>query len=337
MNQPTPSDMAQKIIQQNQRQPSMGENQAASPSSMSAAAGTSAAVPEAQTEEKSAEVLSPKYAALAREQKALRLRQRKLEERERMIQEKESKYQSESFLSKDALREKAKSDFGGILEELGLTPDQAATFLLSQPQQLDPTILEMKKSLQTQTSEFEKLKKQIEESQTKSYEQAVSEIRKDVKHLVGANEEFELIKSTGSEETVVEFIRQYHETSGELLSTEEAAKQVEEYLFEQTFPLMKLKKIQAKWNEPSPSQDATTDVPSQLGATAPSTAQASQPQGARNGNNNIRVERSAQSGPEPFRHKHSVRTLTNATGTTSKPLTYEERRQRAILRAQGKI
>ena len=85
-----------------------------------------------------------------------------------------------------------------------------------------------------------------ENQQTDAYKQAITQIRSDTKKLVTASEEFEAIANTNSVDDVVELIERTFKQDGTLLTVEEAAKQVEDYLVEEAFKLTKLKKIQQR-------------------------------------------------------------------------------------------
>ncbi len=150
--------------------------------------------------------------------------------------------------------------------------------------------------------------KQVTETQSRAYQQALKQVGRDVNILVHNNEAFEAIQATKSQSAVVELIEQTYKEDGILLTAEEAAKQVEDFLIDSTLPLTKLKKIQAKLAPEAASQ--------------PPKRQATKEQ--------IHVER-VQPTTAPSR------TLTNAIVASSKPSGEKDRVKRAIAAFQGNL
>lgn len=252
---------------------------------------------EASTEKPKEEVLSPRFAALARKEKALFQQQQAIKaERDKILAEKaeyEKAHIPRDRLAKDPL---------GALQENGITLEQLTQLILNGPEAEDKNLLEIRKELAAVKEASLETKQRLEEEKTRAYENAVNQIRNQAKMLIDSNEEFASIKETDNAEAVVELIKETHAKDGTILSVEEAARQVEEYLVEEAMKMSSLTKIKQKLS---------------LGAS---------PQGE-------------QKQQTPIEQKQPlVKTLTNeATTPSSKPLTAKERRQRAILAFQGKL
>ncbi len=200
--------------------------------------------------------LSSQYAVLARKEKALRARvlaqdkslkdkEAALIQREAAFKAKETEY-STKYIPKSRFSENPIE----ALSELGLSYDQLTQLALSAPSQQDMERIQYQRKVDTEIKalrdELERTKQQDVERQDNSYKQALHQIKSDVTALVDSDPMFETIKSTGSIPDVVELIERTYKKEGTLLSVEEAAQAVEEYLVEETFKLTKLKKIQDK-------------------------------------------------------------------------------------------
>lgn len=260
--------------------------------------------PKEATETKE-EPLSQQYAILARKEKALqakvraheaavKAREDALRLREEAVKSKES---GSDFIPKDKLMK----DPFGMMQELGISYDQLTEMALNQPQVDSATkayLDKLERETQAIREELKSNKQSQEEQQKKAYDQAVNQIRKEAQQLVKDNPDFETIKETGSVDDVVDLIEQTYKKSGELLSVEDAAKEVEEYLIEEALKISRIKKIQQRMAP----------------ATKPATQQQPEPKAA------------PQNPPQ-------MKTLTNAVGT-AKRLTA---RERALLAAQGKL
>jgi hypothetical protein len=233
-----------------------------------------------------------RFAQLARKEKALRSQARQLQEQQRAIQEQQAKAQS-------SLTERLKSDPLSVLAEAGLTHDQIAEALLnSRPDDIE--LRRIKAELQSIKNSQQEQFTKIQDAQKAAYEQAVKQVSREVKMLVDGNEAYETIQSAKAHEAVVELIKQTYDEDGVLLSAEEAADMVEEYLLDEALTMAKLKKVQSKLAPPV-AADSGTEVP-----------QGQKPQ-------------------------IQTKTLTNTIVSSSKPLSNKDRRARAIAAFKGEL
>jgi hypothetical protein len=264
--------------------------------------------------------LSPKFAALAKKERFLRSKyaskDSELKAREEALKAKEAEY-STSYLSKSALAEKAKVDPLGVLGEMGLTPDEFTQYLLNSSPQ-DTLIRKLQSEVQELRETQNKTLSKFDEQQKKAYDQAVSQIRNDTKLLIDSDQSYELIKETDSVEAVVQLIEETFKEEGKLMSVEQAAVEVENYLLEKSSKLAQLKKVQDKLK---PQVPEAPEVPQKLNTQQ----------------QKLTVNKRDPETEKP-RPQVSLTTLTNAaTATPTKPLSERERIQRAILAFQGKL
>jgi hypothetical protein len=211
------------------------------------------AAPEVKASE---DPISTQYATLARKEKALRAKALQQEQslkakevaiaaKEAELKAKETEYQSK-YISKDRLTQ----DTINALAEAGLTYDQITELMLQQSSPERQAQSAYEKRLDAKLQELEKKQteaaKAIENQQSASYQQALTQIKNETKQLVAVDPAFETIKETNSINDVVELIERTFKQEGVLLSVEDAARQVEEYLVEEAFKLTKLKKIQQR-------------------------------------------------------------------------------------------
>ncbi len=252
--------------------------------------------------------ISRQFAQLARQEKALRAKAQQQEQsikaREAAIQAREAELASKStedrsgYLSREAL----KADPLSALAEAGISYEELTQQIINQ-QPVDPrlqqTITQLKQEIQQLKMSTEESKKSYADNQAQAYQAAVKQITADVNNLVSSNPEFETIKFTGSTKDVVDLIERTYHQDGILLSVEEAAQQVEDYLVEESLKLAKIEKIRQKLHSVAPK--------------APS-SQAQQP-----------APKSPQQQP--------MKTLTNAT-SSSRQLSA---RERALLAFKGEL
>ena len=232
--------------------------------------------------------LSSQYAQLARKEKQLRAQvnavkaqEAAIRAREEAIKAKEVEYQSK-YIPKDVIAK----DPIKVLMDQGYTQDQITQMLLNAPdpaaQAQQAIVEELRAEIRALRDGQESAKKTFEESQTQSYQQAVNQIRNDAKQLVSSDPVYETIAATGAVEDVVELITKTFEKDGIVLSVEEAAAAVEEYLVEEALKVARLKKIQQRLQPPAAAQPPAKQQAAQTaGKTLTSTMGTSRPLSAR--------------------------------------------------------
>jgi hypothetical protein len=175
-------------------------------------------------------------------------RERKLREAQRKFTEEKNLYEQQQKASLkpgpspeeakaralEELRAKIANDPLEVLSELGLE-------------------LESLKSTQANVT------KTLEQSQTQARQQAVRQITNDVTRLVESNPDFETTKAMNAIPAVVQLIEDTFDQEGILLSVEDAAKQVEDYLVEETLKAFAIPKIKTKLAPPTPEPQVATE------------------------------------------------------------------------------
>lgn len=261
-------------------------------------------VPEVKPEQ-----LSPRFAQLARKEKALRMEQQKFQAERKSLEAKIAEYES-SYLPKSKLSELAKSNPLAYLEQGGITPDEFTQALLNANPQ-DAAIQKILQRIDAVENQNKQTLTQMETQQTQAYEQALNQIRNDIKLTADSDSRFETIKDADSKgwnatEGAVALIETvFNEgwpemkiSKGTILSNDQALEHVQKWVQEKAYELAQIKGVKEKFT-PAP----------QVAAPRPETPQ-----------------------------KQPAKTLThqmNATKTTR--LTDKERRQRAIAAFAGEL
>lgn len=221
-------------------------------------------VPEVKEQDKQ---LSPQYAAIARREKAIRTEAQRLKAERQALDAKKTEYET-NYIPKSQISEKLKSNFLGFANEYGLSGDEITAALLNQPGPESQAISKLESKIQELESKLAQTETKQSESQTKAYEQAVNQIRNDVKTLVQSDPAFETVKETDSTEAVVELIKETFDKgweeknipAGTILSTEQAAEFIETYLVEEAIKMANLNKVKSKL-APQPAADQKTNQP----------------------------------------------------------------------------
>jgi hypothetical protein len=185
--------------------------------------------------------ISPKFAALARKERALREQARALQSERELLKA----IQAENETMK-AWRGKLSTDPLSVLTEAGVSYDQLTQSLLNSNQTVDPEIVKLKQELQAIKSAQAKTETSISDAQKQQYEQAKTQIKREVTLLIDGNDDFETIKSMQAEDAVVDLIEEHFKQQGVLMSIDEASKEVEEFLLEEALRIARLKKVQSK-------------------------------------------------------------------------------------------
>lgn len=227
------------------------------------------------------EQLSSQYAMLAKREKQLRMKAQQQEQtikaredairqREEAISAKDREY-SQGYISKADLKQNPLK----IFADAGLSYDEVTQAILNQGS-VDPRTEAYIQRLESKLSQFEEKMSQNEKNaqnqQQQAYDAALSQIKTDVKSLVYTDPSFETIKATNSVNDVVELIKKTYDEDGILLSVEDAANEVENYLVDEALKLARLSKIQKRMQPV-----ASKPVQTQGSQTATSTNKQQQP------------------------------------------------------------
>lgn len=268
---------------------------------------------EVETQEET-EPISKQLAILARKEKALRAREaqmkQELKAKEEALKAKEAEIlqrnqslDQSKYISKDRL----KQDTLTALAELGISYEDITNQQINVGQENPQTkaiINELREELKQLRANQDEAKQHQQTAQQKAYEDAVNQIRRDTKALVAKQaSEYETIKATNSYEDVVELIKQTYDRDKVLLTVEEAAQEVENYLIEEAMKLSRIDKIKKRL-QPASTAKAAVEQKTQTSDQQTTKAQ-SQP----------------------------MKTLTNSMGSSGKL----SARERALLAFEGKL
>lgn len=269
---------------------------------------------EAEETPEETEPISKQLAILARKEKALRAREAQMKQelrakedalkaKEAEILQRNQSLDQSKYISKDRL----KQDTLTALAELGITYEDITNQQINVGQENPQTkaiINELKEELRQLKASQDEAKQSQQTAQQKAYEDAVNQIRRDTKNLVAKNSgDYETIKATNSYEDVVELIKQTYDRDKVLLTVEEAAQEVENYLIEEALKLSRIDKIKKRLQ---PASTAKASVAQQIQSSESTNTK-------------------AQSQP--------MKTLTNSMGTSGKL----SARERALLAFEGKL
>lgn len=195
------------------------------------------------------DALSPKFAALARKEKAIRERTRALEAERAQL-----KSQMEEVESFRGWKTKIKADPLSALTEAGISYDDLTNALLNQGKPEDLQFKKLQAEIESLKNAQERQQSDAKKAQDEQYQRAKKQISTEVSLLVDGDEAFETIKSMQAQDSVVELIETTFKEDGVLMSVEDAAKEVEEYLMEQALTMARLKKVQSKLAPTPPAE-----------------------------------------------------------------------------------
>lgn len=257
-------------VDQNALQPEeirgvLGKNDTVEESSKDTSEATQSTSSETSTKE---EPLSSQYAVLARKEKALRAKAAQQEQafkaREAALAARESEVSNKAsfdpskFISLDDL----KSNAYATLAKLGISYDdiseQAIAAQSPEAQAYSRMRSEIQEELRALREEQDRTRKQIENSQTQAYQQALKQITLEVGELVNKDPNFETVKHAGATNDVVELIERTFQEEGKLLTVEEATQAVEDYLVEEALKMSNIKKVKDRLSQANTSKQPQT-------------------------------------------------------------------------------
>lgn len=251
------------------------------------------------------EMQSKQLAALVRREKALRAKAQQQEQawkakeaelaaKEQELRQKEASFDQTKYISKDRFKQNPLE----VMAETGLSYDELVQQVLNQ-QPLDPRVNAQISKLEAEIKRLQEANENNQKSQQKAqddaYQAAVKQIRTEVTKLTSSDPNYETIKATNSINDVVELIERTFREEGVMMTVEEAAQEVENYLIEEAEKLFKINKIKSKF------QSASTPV------------------------------KTEQKQPAQPQQQQPMKTLTNATASTRTL----SARERAILAFKG--
>jgi len=230
-----------------------------------------AAAPEQAPVKPQDDKFAAKFAALARKEKELRDSQGKfVSERQRLEQERAEMeaWKTEQKTAKDALLNEIKGNPLKWLQENAGYDFEALTKMQLNEQNPTPEMLikrtreELESGYKRELEELRNAMKAKEEQEEKAqFEQTVSGFKSQISSFIDSNADtYELIKMNDAQELVFEVIQEFYESSGKVLSIEEAAKHTEEHLEAEARKVFEAKKFK-QTSQPKSEEPAKQTAP----------------------------------------------------------------------------
>lgn len=237
------------------------------------------------TEETPAEVTSEvkdpelerRFQQIARQERALRAKAQQqaksFNDRESALKAREAALEAKGQgpdMSQYIPRARLQEDALGVLEAEGIATYDTLTERAMNRQPVDPmirsTIEALRSEINALKSANETNQKSQQEQNTANYQAAIKQITTDARNLITNDPEFETVKAMNATKDVVELIEETYKKDGVVLSVEEAAKEVENYLVEEAFKITQIDKIKRRMAAANASQlksEVKTQAPQQ--------------------------------------------------------------------------
>lgn len=168
--------------------------------------------------------LSPQLSAIARKEQAFRQREAVLKQREKDLEAKLAKAdQFDQISTKFAAKDYSEA------EKMGLSYEEYTKYRLDKMSSEDPQTQALKKL----EAEIQAIKTQQEESVSQSFDETVSEYKKEIAKAIAEDPEFSSVKELKREDAVLQLILDTWEEDQVELSVKDACKDIEEFLVEQ--------------------------------------------------------------------------------------------------------
>lgn len=198
----------------------------------------------AETTPAPAVTLSPQASALARREAQFRKQQAEFEAQKKAFEEKQKDYVP--------LSELQQNKGSALLKRLGRTYEDLTSELLNEQQGADPT----NQALQELSEKVNTLESSISDSQKKQIDGVIKQYESEISKLVDSNPEFETIKARKAEGFVLQHILDTFNDpeDGEILTVDQAAREIEELLLDDAIQVAQLKKVQAKLAPKAPEE-----------------------------------------------------------------------------------
>jgi hypothetical protein len=226
---------------------------------------------------------SAKFAALSRREKELRERESQIQEQySSKLAELEAKIESlnapkEEEVQKEPelpLEYRLKKDPLGTLAELGLSYDQLTNLALNDGKLTTEMQMQlMKEDLESKyNGKFESLQNELLErdkrQEEQKYEETVTNFKNELTDFVNnSDDKYELIQANDAVDVVYEVIEEHYKDTGRIMSKDEAADQVENYLEGEIEKLMKLSKLKNKFGLQEALKEQAKPAPVQASPT----------------------------------------------------------------------
>jgi hypothetical protein len=213
---------------------------------------------EAPATPKQPEAVSPQLAALARRERAIRQQARAIQAEKQAFQTRQAEI--ENSVNAQWKQKLAQSPWDTMIEA-GLTPDQATEIIMNKPRPEELRMSELQREIEKVKKTQEDSANAVKQFQTDQYTEAKRHMTMEAKLLVDADPAYEPIKAMGAEASIPALIEDvFHQglpgkfPRGYVMSVEEAASFVNDYLIDEGVRIAKLKAVQNKLQPAQPAQ-----------------------------------------------------------------------------------
>lgn len=230
--------------------------------------------PEAATEETAEDKeFASKFAALSRRDKEIRQKEKELESKLAEFEERMKSFEQKQEPEVEETPEipleyRLRKDPINTLAELGLSYDKLTELALNDGKLTTDMQMDlMRREIDEKYgSELQALKEELAEKERKAeeqkYEEVINGFMNELTSYVNSNDKYEMIKANDAVDLVYNVIEQHHQETGRILSNEEAADQVEEYLFEEAKKLLESNKLKGLYQQAKPTEEKQERQPS---------------------------------------------------------------------------
>lgn len=182
--------------------------------------------------------LSPQFAALAKAKRALQVKERELAQREEALK-------SQTPAGNEDWKSNLKANPLGVLQEV-IGPDVYAQLTEAILNDQNKPISQADIDALVEKKLNERLDKEFGTRDQQSEQQVLGEIRREAMALTAEGDQYEAIRAAKAQNDVVELVHRTWKTTGEVMSTAEAAELVENQLIDEAIPFAKLNKVQSR-------------------------------------------------------------------------------------------
>lgn len=201
-----------------------------------------------QTAPEDKKPLSPQFAALMKKERALQVKEREIIAREEAL-----KKAPQATTDAASIIERIKADpMGTILEHGGWDYQRLTELVLKEMEGGGPALTKVETEFRQQITDLkqslEARDKKQADAQSDAEKSQDARLLKQAEHLVTTDENYLMIRETGSAEEVTELIKVIRKEEGLELSVKEAADMVEKDLLDESLKIARIPKVQSSLN-----------------------------------------------------------------------------------------
>lgn len=191
--------------------------------------------------------LPPQVSALARKESVFQAKVQAFEAEKKAWADKNAPPVARALPTKEELLKSPSK----LFEQLGLTQEELTAAYLNEQNGIDPT----QQAIQGLEEKFTKLETKQQEDQAKTTQTIIKQYEAEIAKLVDSDPEYEVTKARKAHGHVLQHILDTFSEDGDILTVEQAAKEVEEAILADAVLTASLKKVQAKLVPPVAAQD----------------------------------------------------------------------------------